>query len=245
MSTSVHFRRHTDMGKGSRRGPTDDNLRGARRDCVFFYSERNCEFACFSQFYPCKFTDERGIEYCCTEQYMMASKARVMGDTKALNTILACGYDPLAIKQLGRMVSPWDQDLWEQARLAHVSRGNYLKFSQNARLRKLLLSTASLTLVEAAPNDQIWGIGVNVKNALAGARWRGLNLLGQALMCAREAIRDQSEVPAVGEVAPAVNNELDTAAEQVPSAEVAVPVARRGVKSSPREARKDATRPMS
>ena len=61
--------------------------------------------------------------------------------------------------------------------------------SQDVNLRALLLKTEDLTLVEAAPNDAIWGIGQSVEAAARGAAWNGLNLLGNALMRVREVIR--------------------------------------------------------
>ena len=125
----------------------------------------------------------------------MASKARVMGDTSTLRLILACDYDPAAIKRLGRMVTPFDADMWERMRYDLVSRGNFLKFSQNPRLRKILLATGERPLAEASGSDAIWGIGVNLRDATAGARWRGLNLLGRALMRVRTALQSQIEVP--------------------------------------------------
>lgn len=166
------------------------------RDCCFFYGDKKGEHASFSQFYPSSFEDENGVQYTCAEQYMMASKARCMGDEKTLASILQCGYDPRAIKALGRCVKPYDEALWAAVRSAVVARGSWLKFSQNAKLRKILLGTRSLTLVEAAPNDCIWGIGISVKDAAAGGKWRGSNLLGQALMAARSAIENKTEIPA-------------------------------------------------
>ena len=50
--------------------------------------------------------------------------------------------------------------------------------------------------VEASPLDRIWGIGLAAddERALDPARWRGLNLLGFALMEARDRLR-QGEAP--------------------------------------------------
>jgi len=52
-----------------------------------------------------------------------------------------------------------------------------------------LLGTGEKTLVEAAPTDRVWGIGIGVDDARRGARWNGENLLGKALMGARARIR--------------------------------------------------------
>ena len=47
--------------------------------------------------------------------------------------------------------------------------------------------------MEASPVDRIWGIGLNADDPAAGdpGCWRGLNLLGFALMQVREALKDQ------------------------------------------------------
>ena len=159
------------------------------RGCIFFYGHSRGEHAVLSQFYgPVEFAAEDGTTYNCAEQYMMAAKARVMGDTKTLAQILACDYNPTAIKQMGRRVTPYSEEKWVAARLECVTHGNFLKFSQNAKLRKILMQTGDLTLVEAAPSDRIWGIGRSVNDAAAGASWQGQNLLGKALMAARAMI---------------------------------------------------------
>ena len=166
------------------------------RDCVFFYGHSDGDHACFSQFYPSEFTAEDGTKYTCAEQYMMASKARVMGDAATEKEILACGYDPKGIKDLGRQVTPFDEATWARVRQNVVAHGSFLKFSQNEPLRHILLGTNKLTLVEAAPNDAIWGIGISVRDAAKGAKWQGTNLLGKALMRARAALAASETVPA-------------------------------------------------
>jgi len=62
------------------------------------------------------------------------------------------------------------------------------KFRQNPALGDFLRSTRTKVLVEASPLDRIWGIGLSADapEAQDPLRWRGLNLLGFALMEARE-----------------------------------------------------------
>lgn len=62
-------------------------------------------------------------------------------------------------------------------------------FESSSELKTFLLSTGSSTLVEASPWDKIWGIGISVKDAIAGREWKGQNLLGQYLMKVREIIK--------------------------------------------------------
>jgi ribA/ribD-fused uncharacterized protein len=65
--------------------------------------------------------------------------------------------------------------------------GNIAKFQQNPLLKEFILSTKDQILVEASPDDKIWGIGLssNDPHIEDPNCWRGLNLLGLALMEAR------------------------------------------------------------
>ena len=58
------------------------------------------------------------------------------------------------------------------------------KFSQNSHLNDYLQSTEDKVLVEASPYDRIWGIGLgeNTPEINNPKQWKGLNLLGFALM---------------------------------------------------------------
>ena len=130
------------------------------------------------------------VAYCCMEQYLMAGKARLFEDSETEKKIMQSA-DPSEIKQLGRMVKGFDEDVWERFRVPIALTGNYYKFSQLKELRSYLLGTGDSLLAEASPYDDIWGIGLDQSNA-AGVDvtgWRGQNLLGFALMEVREEIR--------------------------------------------------------
>ena len=154
---------------------------------IFFYNEKEGEHACLSQWYPSPFVDSAGNQYTCGEQYMMASKARTFGDDQALGYIMEAGFAPAKIKQIGRMVQPFSHQVWEGVRELHVARGNYLKFSQNEQLKKVLLSTGEAQLAEAS-YDEIWGIGLMAEEAIGKDAWPGLNKLGVALEAVRAAL---------------------------------------------------------
>ena len=145
--------------------------------------------ACFSQWWRSRFVAD-GVTYETAEQYMMAAKARLFGDDDALERILAA-EDPSKVKALGREVQGFDEARWAAARFDAVTAGSIAKFSSTPELRAYLLSTGDSVLVEAAPRDRIWGIGLGRENLLVAepAKWRGLNLLGFALMRARELLR--------------------------------------------------------
>jgi ribA/ribD-fused uncharacterized protein len=150
--------------------------------------------AVYSQFYPAEFHID-GERFCWAEQWMMAAKARLFGDQEALAAILAAD-EPLACKRIGRTVRNYDEERWRVARFDLVVEGNIAKFGQNVALRDHLLASGDAILVEAAPRDQIWGIGYGRDNPAVHdpLRWRGRNLLGFALVKVRALLR--GEIPA-------------------------------------------------
>jgi ribA/ribD-fused uncharacterized protein len=142
--------------------------------------------ACFSQWYRAPF-EVKAVRYETAEQFMMAEKARLFGDEEVLRQILA-EVDPSKVKALGRQVRGFDGAKWDARRFDAVTEGNVAKFSSTPELKAFLLATGDAVLVEAAPRDQIWGIGLGRENPLVRepTKWRGRNLLGFALMRARE-----------------------------------------------------------
>ncbi|WP_371850733.1 NADAR family protein [Pseudoduganella violaceinigra] len=149
---------------------------------------------CFSQWFEAEFEVD-GIRYPTAEHFMMAGKARLFGDEKALARIMQA-RNPGAAKAAGRKVQGFDEPTWEAHRWEIVVAANVAKFSQNPPLRDFLLATGDQVLVEASPVDRIWGTGVAADSPHAGnpARWTGLNLLGFALMEARSRIRERGGV---------------------------------------------------
>ena len=102
--------------------------------------------------------------------------------------VSSCFYYPADAKKLGRTVKDYQDTLWKKHRFEIVVQANKEKFSQNNDLKTFLNNTGDNVLVEASPRDRIWGIGMGESNpdAMNPAKWKGLNLLGFALMEARE-----------------------------------------------------------
>ncbi|MET3987463.1 NADAR family protein [Streptomyces sp. PvR034] len=142
--------------------------------------------SCLSQWWPAPFTVGE-VRYATAEHWMMAEKARLFGDAAAERAALTA-TSPAAAKKAGRLVRGFDADIWERERFGIVVAGSAAKFASSPQLRGYLLGTGDRVLVEASPLDRIWGIGLAADDpaALDPARWRGLNLLGFALMAARE-----------------------------------------------------------
>ena len=162
-------------------------------DFVFFWSHKSAKGgeiteACFSQWWKCSFVEE-GFTFCCAEQYMMFKKALLFKDYAIAKEILK-SKSPKRIKELGRLVQNFDSKTWDVHKAEIVLQGNILKFSQNTELREYLLSTGNKILVEASPYDKVWGIGLKKGNSdiCSPQKWRGQNLLGFALMEARDKI---------------------------------------------------------
>lgn len=93
---------------------------------------------------------------------------------------------------MGRLVRGFDEQTWRRERFGIVVEGSVHKFAAHADLREFLLNTGDRVLVEASPMDRVWGIGLAADDEAAGdpARWRGPNLLGFALMEARQRLRN-------------------------------------------------------
>lgn len=121
---------------------------------------------------------------------MMYRKAVCFGDDKVATQILAT-EDVAEIKALGRLVSGYDESLWNGVRQIVVYEGLLAKFSQNPELKAQLKDTGKAVLAECAVKDRIWGIGLSMHDSdrLDRAKWQGQNLLGYALMMVRERLQ--------------------------------------------------------
>ncbi|MBC2867642.1 NADAR family protein [Streptomyces mexicanus] len=145
--------------------------------------------SCLSQWWPAPFTVD-GVTYATAEHWMMAGKARLFGDAEAERQVLAAGH-PAEAKKAGRLVRGFDEETWARERYGIVIEGSVHKFAAHPELREFLLNTGEKVLVEASPVDRVWGIGLAADDEAATdpERWKGPNLLGFALMEARERLR--------------------------------------------------------
>lgn len=132
------------------------------------------------------------IKFSSMEQYMMYRKAMCFHDFDIASKILNTD-DVAYIKELGRLVSGYDENYWNGVRQIIVYEGLLAKFSQNIKLKEKLKSTGEDILVECAVKDKIWGNGLSMKdsNRFDIKKWKGKNLLGYTLMMVRDKILKQ------------------------------------------------------
>ena len=162
---------------------------GERLKFVFFWGHESKGDSvgkeCLSQWYPASFEVDQ-VPYPTAEHFMMAEKARLFGSEDVRQAILTTD-NPGAAKALGREVGGFDEAVWNAHRFEIVVAASLAKFGQNPELGRFLVGTGSRVLVEASPRDSIWGIGLaqNQPECENPNLWRGLNLLGFALMAAR------------------------------------------------------------
>lgn len=170
---------------------------GARPEFLMFWGRKGFDTSSigpyvFSQWHFSDFEID-GQVYPTAEHWMMSQKALAMGDYNTHRAILASA-GPEEAKTLGRQVKNWDQAKWDARKFEAVVEGNVAKFGQDSALREYILGTGDVVLVEASPHDRIWGIGLRREDSRSKDpnTWNGQNLLGFALMEARDRLRKES-----------------------------------------------------
>jgi len=170
-------------------------LRGRCPDLMYFWGHQphrddGIDSGCLSQWWPASFTID-GVTYPTAEHFMMTGKARLFGDEVMASRIIDAPSPGIA-QALGRAIRNYDEKLWAASRYGIVVEGNLAKFGQNPALRGFLTTTTGRVLVEASPADRVWGIGLAAddRRAVRPSQWRGLNLLGFALMDVRERLAE-------------------------------------------------------
>ncbi|PIQ24534.1 DUF1768 domain-containing protein [bacterium (Candidatus Blackallbacteria) CG17_big_fil_post_rev_8_21_14_2_50_48_46] len=160
---------------------------GKSPDLLFFWGHTpkhatQVDKSCLSNWYPAGF-ESQGHLYPTSEHFLMAQKAWIFGDLACFDQIRHAP-DPASAKKLGRQVKGFDEKKWLLHRWDANLEANLEKFRQNLALQEFLLQTGNQILVEASPEDKIWGIGLSAQDERAQnpEKWKGLNLLGFALM---------------------------------------------------------------
>lgn len=144
----------------------------------------------FSNFYK-TFFEMGSFQFISSEQAFMHAKAVHFKDDEIAEKILS-STTPAGAKSLGHSVKGYDEIEWDSVRLQYMIDILMAKFSQNKKLKTILLDTGDSLIAEASPSDKVWGIGFSetAPEAQDPSKWRGRNLLGQALMVVRANLLD-------------------------------------------------------
>ena len=156
-------------------------------DSIYFYGLKN-KYSFMSNFYKCNFTDENQINFNCSEQYFMYNKCLMFDPTNQIliNKILN-ENSASKIKQYGRKVGNYNEQIWSKQRYNIMFTALKLKFSQNQDIKQKLIMTGNKTLYEASKYDKIWGIGFYANDVIKINKNKyGNNLLGKALIQVRQ-----------------------------------------------------------
>lgn len=136
--------------------------------------------------------------YRTAEQAIMHCKASIFNDRYTFELIgdaYEHGRDERYLKDLGRQVQNFDEDLWQRLLLPLAVSVLLQKF-QLPDLQRTLLATESAILVEAAHYDSQWGVLLPEEdpNVHDLERWQGWNVLGEALMIVRHHMRTEEPI---------------------------------------------------
>mmetsp|Transcript_52517 Transcript_52517/g.97238 ORF Transcript_52517/g.97238 Transcript_52517/m.97238 type:complete len:278 (-) Transcript_52517:39-872(-) len=195
---------HAEDGKGTTADsavqiPTEGDGPAVVAFCLS--SDEDNPYRCFSNFYkempPYEYRIKFGSKTGCTvlvEHAVKAlhiTKASVFGDESNFDEIL---LEPMAhkCKGLGRKCQNFNEEQWLKVVEDVAYEVVLQKFQASEELAEILLSTGNKIIAEAN-EDKLWGIGIpeddpQVQNP---EEWPGRNVLGKALMKARETLRQQ------------------------------------------------------
>lgn len=156
------------------------------KDELICFWKTTDEYGCFSNWYLSNFIVD-GITFYSGEQWFMYQKAQLFKDYEIAKQILMTPIkkviDNVNIKYLGRKVSNFDENVWNENCENLIYKGLLEKFKQNEDLKNKLIETKDKYIVEASPVDIIWGVGlVESKEIYNPMNWKGQNKLGEILM---------------------------------------------------------------
>jgi ribA/ribD-fused uncharacterized protein len=146
---------------------------------IYFYGVRE-EYGCFSNFAPAPFR-LGGRNWRTSEHYFQAQKFAGTPREEEIRQ----ARSPIMAARMGRSRKHRLRPDWDKVKDAVMRDAVLAKFSQNDRLRAVLLGTGDAVLVEHTERDSYWG---------DGGDGSGQNRLGQILLSVREELRNAETV---------------------------------------------------
>jgi len=149
----------------------------------------------FGNFHKCNLIYKNFL-WSSSEQAYQAEKAAFFNDYGTLFKIMM-STTPKEAKEIGQTVSGFDKELWNKASFDIMYDIVLAKFSQNNKLKEMLISDELLDkhFVEGSPVDGIWGVRVawNDPRVDDESNWNGENRLGKVLDKVRETLLEKNK----------------------------------------------------
>lgn len=167
---------------------------------MILFEEMNGEYRFFGNDYQERFAVGR-MDFSSMTQYLMFCKASLFGDKETAWEIYK-EWDTGIIRRYGANVKGFDELVWNGERAIILARGLKAKFDQNPAYIADLIRTGEEMLVFCDSRDSEFGIGLwsDDPEALRPEQWKGLNLLGFALMELRAVYQGQMPEGAILEI---------------------------------------------
>ncbi|EFP00052.1 hypothetical protein CRE_18939 [Caenorhabditis remanei] len=157
----------------------------------------------FSNHHPAEFDCGESINFeetkhfSCSEQYYMYNKASLLEDRQLMKSVLEAD-NPRAMKSMCSKgaLNGWSDSVWNEHKENVMYIGSCAKYRASQHLRYALFLTTGSKLVECAPFDNVWGIGIDLKEAVSNESVSirsGMNLLGKILDRVREELWEDKE----------------------------------------------------
>lgn len=156
----------------------------AKAGVIRFFSSRDGEYKCFSNFYKAPITID-AKEYRSVENYFQSQ--RFVGSDDDYAELVRNQANPALCRAMGRAnesskTKPHKPRAdWETVREEIMYRGLLAKFKAHPELAAILDKTGDAVIEEESPLDDFWGIGKDGS---------GANMMGKTLMRVRKALRD-------------------------------------------------------
>ncbi|WP_167958740.1 NADAR family protein [Anaerosporobacter faecicola] len=138
---------------------------------IYFYKISD-EYGCFSNFSHYGF-ELNGKWWMTSEHYFQAQKFHGTMYEEEIRLL----DNPMKVAEMGRNRDLPLREDWESVKDDIMRKAVLTKFQQNYDIRKILLATGDVLIVEKTTNDYYWG---------CGNKGDGKNMLGHILMEVRE-----------------------------------------------------------
>ena len=174
---------------------------------MILFEDMNGEYRFFGNDDTERFAVGR-MDFSSMTKYLMFCKASLFGDKETAWEIYK-EWDIRIIRGYGANVKGFDEIVWNGERAIILARGLKAKFDQNPARIADLIRTGEEMLVYCHPRDPEFGIGLwaDDPEALHPEQWKGLNLLGFALMELRAVYQAQMPEGAIREIRKKAGNE--------------------------------------